>query len=699
VILARELSLAELESIQAAAELPVEVFVHGALCVAYSGQCLTSEALGGRSANRGECAQACRMPYEIVCDGAVRDLDHVRYLLSPQDLAAFDLIPRLIELRVASLKIEGRLKTPEYVANITAHYRRAIDEAWAGRPVAFSKRDVQEMELSFSRGFSHGFLDGPNHKALVRGEYSKKHGIFVGRVQRVAGGRVRLELGSPVKRGDGLVFDGDLATGAPEQGGRVYTVSRPVRGRHRGKAAEAEAGPEGFSAGPAELGFGARDVDLSQLRVGQYVWKTDDPELTIRLRKSFLGPPRRLVAIDMSLRVAVGEPMRLEARTAAGVQATVELGPPLAAAERIEAGEELVRAQLGRLGGTVYRLGELRCEFEGRPMVPKSQLNALRRALVERLDQAASLSRERTVAADPVLPALRAAIHAGDCDPSPAPPALSVLCRNTAQIEAAIDCGIGTIYADYQHITLYKDAVAAARRGGAQIFLATPRVEKPGEGSLFRYLARQGADGILVRNAGGLLFCAERGIPFVADFSLNAANELTVGLLKARGALRVTASYDLSLDQLDQLLAAVPRFWLEVVVHQQIPMFHMEHCVFCAFLSPGTDKTNCGRPCDHHDVKLRDRVGMEHPLKADIGCRNTLFNAVPQTAAEFLPRLLERGARHLRIEFLDDPPDAVRRTLSLYSDALAGRRDGRTLWKALKALNHYGVTRGSLAVL
>ena len=159
--------------------------MHGALCVAYSGQCLTSEALGGRSANRGECAQACRMPYEIVCDGQLVDLGKTQYLLSPQDLAAYDLIPRLIELGVASLKIEGRLKTPEYVANITRHYRQAIDAAWAGQPVAFTPRDVEEMQLSFSRGFSHGFLDGNNHKVLVRGDYAKKRGIFVGRVESV----------------------------------------------------------------------------------------------------------------------------------------------------------------------------------------------------------------------------------------------------------------------------------------------------------------------------------------------------------------------------------------------------------------------------------------------------------------------------------------------------------------------------------
>jgi putative protease len=202
-----------------------------------------------------------------------------------------------------------------------------------------------------------------------------------------------------------------------------------------------------------------------------------------------------------------------------------------------------------------------------------------------------------------------------------------------------------------------------------------------------------------VRNAGGLFFCAEQAIPFVADFSLNAANPLTVDLLRRRGATRVTASYDLNAAQLVELIDSVPPEWLEVVIHQQIPMFHMEHCVFCAFLSPGTDSTNCGRPCDDHDVKLRDRVGVQHPLKADVGCRNTLFNAVPQTAAEYLPRLLSRGLRHLRIEFLDDDPAAVERIIRIYRDVLSARRDAKTAWRDLKASSQYGVTRGPLNVL
>ncbi|AMV38448.1 DUF3656 domain-containing protein [Planctomyces sp. SH-PL62] len=688
VILARELSLEEVRRVRAESTIPVEVFVHGALCVAYSGQCLTSEALGGRSANRGECAQACRMPYQIVCDGRDVDLGRTQYLLSPQDLAAYDLIPELIRAGVSSLKIEGRLKTPEYVANITRHYRRAIDEAWAGRPVEFSPREVEEMEMSFSRGFSHGFLDGPDHKILVRGDYAKKRGVPLGAVEDVGRAGVRMRLATGVKPGDGLVFDGDDETGVPEQGGRVYEVIA-IDDRDPSRV---------------ELRFGREALDLSRIVRGQPAWKTDDPELTARLRRSFEGPPTRLVGVDVRVRAAVGEPLRVEARSATGHVATAVGEAPLAPAQTKPADEALFREQLGRLGGTSYRLDALAAEIEGGPMVPKSVLNQCRRDLAARLDAAADAPPLRPTAAGPVLPSLLGPLRAeaqrqarerreGES------PRLAVLCRRTDQIEAAANAGATTIYADYQDIKQYKDAVAEARRVGLAIYLASPRIEKPAERNLFKFLAKAGADGLLVRNAGGLAFCAEESTPFVADFSMNAANPLTVDLFHERGARRTTASYDLDAGQLFDLIDAVPADWLEVVIHQQIPMFHMEHCVFCAFLSPGTDHTNCGRPCDDHDVKLRDRVGKEHPLKADVGCRNTLFNAVPQTAAEFLPRLIARGVRNLRIEFLDDAPEAVERTVTLYRETAAGLRDGKTLWRELKASNQYGVTRGPLAVL
>jgi putative protease len=702
VILARELALTEIERILSAIDLPVEVFVHGALCVAYSGQCLTSEALGGRSANRGECAQACRMPYQIISDGQIVDLENVQYLLSPRDLAAYDLIPRLIEIGVASLKIEGRLKTAEYVANITRHYRIAIDAAWAGGPIPFTPRDVQEMQLSFSRGFSHGFLDGTNHKVLVRGDYAKKRGLAIGVVQSIESAGVRLSSEVPIKPGDGVVFDGDESTGRAEQGGRVYEVI-PLS-HSRPESVKPDDGPG--TTGPLELRFGRGDIDLLSLEEGQRVWKTDDPELTCRLRRTFEGPPARKVDLDIEIRAVAGEPLHIKGTTSIGGQATVQTDVPLARAQTSPADPGLFRAQLTRLGGTIYQLRGLEATIAGEPMVPKSLLNQLRRDLVERLDDAAAVT-PRTLFAAPALPRLMEPISAErsrqTASPAehPAPIELAVLCRRTEQIEAALGLGISTIYADYQDIKQYAAAIETVRQGTSSgvIYLATPRIEKPGESNIFAHLARQGADGMLVRNAGGIRYFAERGIPFVADFSLNAANPLTVDFFKRLGALRVTASYDLSADQLFDLLDATPASWLEIVVHQQVPMFHMEHCVFCAFLSPGTDATNCGRPCDHHDVKLRDRVGALHPLKADVGCRNTLYNAVPQTTAEYLPRLRKHGARYLRIELLDDEPAAVVRTISLYQDVVAGRRDGKSLWRELRANNQYGVTRGALAIL
>ena len=703
VILARELSLAEIGRIRRAIDFPVEVFVHGALCVAYSGQCLTSEALGGRSANRGECAQACRMPYEIVCDGERVDLENIQYLLSPQDLAAFDLVPELIKLGVSSLKIEGRLKSAEYVANITQHYRKAIDAAWAGRPVEFSQRDVEEMQLSFSRGFSHGFLDGTDHKILVRGDYAKKRGIPVGSVKSCSGSGVRLMLTAAVKAGDGLVFDGDEATGRPEQGGRVYEV---IPLGSKSESWNDTGAPSGANMRHVELRFGRGAIDLRAVEPGQKVWKTDDPDLTRRLRRSFENESSRKVDLTLHVTANVGEPLRIVGASATGRRASVESSTILGAAETRAADRELFEKQLGRLGGTVYRVTQLDATIEGRPMVPMSLLNQLRRELVALLD-APSPAPIARVTPSPVLPELLAPINAErerqrrECATAAAPVELSVLCRRVDQIEAALRSGVTTVYADFQDIKQYSEAVKTVRDAGAsgRIYLATPRIEKPGEVNLFGYLAKQRADGILVRNAGGMQFCSERKIACVADFSLNAANALTVELLKSHGAERVTASYDLDVGQLLQLIDTTPPEWLEVVIHQQIPMFHMEHCVFCAFLSPGTDATNCGRPCDEHDIKLRDRVGKEHPLKADVGCRNTLYNAVPQTAAESLSRLQERGVRFMRIEFLDDPATTVQRTIGLYREVLAGDRAGQSLWRELKASNQYGVTRGALAVL
>ena len=195
-------------------------------------------------------------------------------------------------------------------------------------------------------------------------------------------------------------------------------------------------------------------------------------------------------------------------------------------------------------------------------------------------------------------------------------------------------------------------------------------MQKPGEMGLMRVMKRSNPDFVLARNLAALRYFHDSNIPTIADFSLNVANHPSANWIRSLGAQRVTASYDLNCEQLDDLVASMPSEWLEVVLHQHIPMFHMEHCVYCSVLSPGTDKTNCGRPCDRHAVQLRDRVGAEHTLQADVACRNTLFNATPQSGAEAALRLKAAGVHWFRLEFLNESEQQVRNTIGLYRDLL-----------------------------
>lgn len=686
IVLARELSVGEIAKIHEKTSVALEVFVHGALCVAYSGQCLTSESLGGRSANRGQCAQACRLPYELICDGREVDLGDQRYLLSPQDLAAYALIPELMAAGVVSLKIEGRLKTPEYVANITRHYRQAIDSAVAGESIEFSERQVEEMELSFSRGFSAGWLHGCDHKALVPGLSSAKRGVLMGQVIDVCKGRVRIEVTSHLKAGDGVVFEGDRAAGE-EQGGRVFTIHR------KGKRLTDE-----VASGVVELAFHGDVIDLAHIWPGQKIWKTDDPALTRRLRKSFSGEVQgKDLPVEITIAATVGKPLELEA-TAEGVGsvscASVEA---LSEATKHPLTRDVLEQQFGRLGGSGFVLAGVTASIDGSPMAPLSVLGKMRKEMVSQL-KAARESASRVGHAtcrEPVLRLMRDEIVRSSAEPGE--PTLVVLCRSLHQLQVMVQHEVPVVYVDFQDIREYGEAVSLARAAGAKIYLATPRIQKPGEIGIFKALARKGADGIVVRNLAGLDFFVGRSAPCIADFSFNAANELTVDYLRDRGARYVTASYDLNREQLLEMVRHSPVDLLEVVIHQQMPMFHMEHCVFCAVLSPGTNKTNCGRPCDRHEVRLRDRVGVEHPLQADVGCRNTVYNATAQSGAEVVTPILELGVRRFRVELLaDDSPEQLCRSVDLYRDLLAGKVSGREVWTKLRAVNRVGVTRGTL---
>jgi putative protease len=695
VVLARENTLGEMAKIQKAIAddpLPLEVFVHGALCVAYSGQCLTSEALGGRSANRGECAQACRMPYDLLSDGQPVDLGGRRYLLSPQDLAGLELVPKLVDVGIHSFKIEGRLKQPEYVASITRVYREAVDRAMEARglgkkPPLVSRDDRYAMEMVFSRGLATGWMAGIDNQTLVHARYPKKRGVHVGTVRSVRTSEVLLDLHHDLLPGDGVVFDAGNPE-AREEGGRVWEVER--------------------EADRAWVRFGDGAIAFECLEPGQHVYKTSDPRLEKALRRTwehdvFERPVRALVT------GRAGEPLRLELFDDLGHVVAGLSQVPLEPARSRALDAEFLTAQVGRMGGTSLRLDSLESRLDGGLALPASELNRLRRDVVEALlDQRAAgrtwtlNAPERKLSASEVLAKAYQAALSGDApvrteSVTPAEPELVVLVRSLEQMEAAVRSGIRSVEVDFEHLKQLPPAVARFREisPDGEIWLAPPRVTKAGEDWILRQVEAAAPDGILARGWDHLAWFKGK-TRLRGDFSLNVANALAARWFLDRFDLeRLTVSVDLTAEQAIDLARGFDPSRLELILHQHMPMFHMEHCVFCAFLSKGKDFRDCGRPCEAHEVRLRDHTGAAHPVKADAGCRNTVFNARPQTGAEFLPKFRDAGLRHFRLEFLDEDAAEVSRVIGRYQDLLRGRLDGAGLWRDLKALNQLGVTRGT----
>jgi putative protease len=388
----------------------------------------------------------------------------------------------------------------------------------------------------------------------------------------------------------------------------------------------------------------------------------------------------------------------------------------------------MLRQQLQRLGDTPFELGRLVCDLAGDPMVPKSVLNDLRRQAVSELLR--QRERSHAIARPDALDELRAThslspvlrgegggegLHAHERQdsatvarpsPQPSPPTtgereqmqLHVLVRTLDQLDAAIAFKPASIYCDFEDVRRYAQAVPRCNAAKIPIALATMRIVKPGEEGWLKQIEGAAPDAILVRNLASLAFYREHAprLPLIGDYSLNIANELTAAIFADANLLRMVPSYDLNWRQLAAMLARFDPARFETVIHQHMPMFHMEHCVFAHTLSHGKDYHDCGRPCEKHLVDLRDRVGQPHPLIPDAGCRNTVFNAQAQSAAEFVPRMKQLGLMHFRVELLREKADEVEPLLRRYADLLAGRAQPRATIRSLHVLDQLGVTSGTL---
>lgn len=697
VVLPRELSLQEIAQVAGQVQLELELFVHGALCVSYSGQCLASEVLGGRSANRGLCAQACRLPYQLIAQGHPCDLHGRSYPLSPQDLAAHDRIEALLKAGVRAFKIEGRLKAANYVAAVTAVYRAALDAAVDGKPFSLSHDEEADLAQSFSRGFTHGFLDGVDHQRLVDGRAPKHRGVRIGIVAGHVKGGILVALDHKersVEPGDGLVLD----AGRPEEaepGGRVFSVKPAGRDRQMRRA-------EG-RADLIEIGFGRDNVGIAKARVGSIVWKTDDPALRKRIGRSYARDTvARPIPLTVRMSARQGQPLVLTVCDGDGHEAVVRSDRPLERAEKHPFSLELAREHFGRLGGTPFALAAVEADTLDPVMVPKSVLNDLRRQAVE------SLTAQRAPRPHPIMPnaldEIRQEIHIPPADPPRDKSRLCVLVRDMDQLDAVLSWPAqppmrrpGLVFCDFEDTRLHREAVERGRAIGLPVGLATLRIVKPGEDDALADILSCRPDAVLVRSLTALSFFRENApdIPLVGDFSLNIANEICASVLSDIGLARLTPSHDLDWSEMAAMAGRMDPERLEVVVHHHVPMFHMEHCLFAACLSKGRDRRECGRPCRQR-VELRDRVGAEHPAARDARCRNTVFSASAQSAVELLPEMMAKGIRHFRLELLRESPAQVHGLLDCYGRLLAGVDDTSTALRRLRDVCPDRITSGTL---
>jgi putative protease len=750
VVLARELSLEEIARIRAATAVELEVFVHGALCVSYSGQCLTSEAIGGRSANRGACAQACRLPYDLVVDGAVRDLGDVAYLLSPEDLEAASLVPKLAALSVQCLKIEGRLKEPQYVAATTRLYRSVVDALGVERPrlknapqtnsftvplpgrredredndcapepttrtrdqgvdlmgsddsddgpttseVVIDTRLRDEALRTFSRGSGPGFLAGTDHQRLVEGLTCEHRGVEAAVVAGVRRERqkqwLEVTLKAPLKRGDGIVVQGGRKNRG-EVGGRIWDIVVDGVSVDRNES------------GPCELWLGP-DVDVSDVVIGRRIFHNDDPALDREILKRIEKEPVR-ERIDVVIEGDFGAPFVLRATSARGRKAMVVGDVPVEAAQNQPLTTEMLRDKIGRLGDTPFVLDSLVVALPAQASISPSALNRARRSLVLALTQVHAAHETTTTTTSTLVNLAQAQLSS-----LPAPPAgLFVLARTAPQALAALRAGADGVWLDFLAMTGLSDAVASLRQAHPSAFVgvAPPRIRKPGEEKITRFLSSLPVDGFLVRGLGALyelstMTPSQRDTRlFVGDFSLNVANCLCAREVLSRGLHAFTPSFDLDEEQLKTLLARGVGRACELVIHHPMPLFHTEHCVFAATLSEGRghDFRTCGRPCEQHVVSLRDRVGLDHPVEADVGCRNTVFHAVSQSAASLVGAAQDAGASRFRIELVRETPSDVAELVLAYRTLLSRAASAKDTLKRLRTAGGYGVVKGSLRVL
>lgn len=696
IVLARELSLEDIRYICQHSKAEIEIFVHGALCICYSGQCLMSGMIGGRSGNRGRCAQPCRLPYTLVDErgnNVLEQADTGEYLLSPKDLNTLDLIPAFIEAGVASFKIEGRMKRPEYVAVVVDTYRRAIDACLYHKSrEAAEAQDKKDLAQIFNRDFTTAYLKGKPGRTMMSDRRPNNRGVRVGRVTdfNPAGKMVTIKLDEPLNVNDIVEF-------WVKVGGRV-------------SASVAAMSVNGQAVLSAPAGAAVTIAVQSPVRINDRVFKVFDAKLMERARSFFAGPAAvRRIGVDVKVKVAEGSPLSIEIVDSEGFTGYAQTEFIAERALKRPLNHEIIAKQIERLGTTVFELRKLECLVSGEVMVPVSEINEARRRAVEGLEKA-RLERFRRPSLEKQSEEADILIYGHNRRKKALPqdkaakPELAVHVDQVDKVEAALVNGADVILfggENFSHQPIgpaaYQKAVELVRQYGRKIILSTPRLVKEWQMESLRadfsLFGKIKPDAVSVGNAGCLQLARTLlDLPIHGDYPFNIYNHAAIQFLTDQGVSSVTLSPELNFSQIEDI-ACRGLARLECIVQGYVTLMVSEYCTMGSYLG-GLHTGSCSQACRQGPFWLRDRKNERFPVVTDQFCRMHVLNAKELTMLPHVLKFGPIGVDRIRIEGKYGLAADLGKITRLYREILDQGERHPWLEEQANSKENQGITRG-----
>lgn len=667
VVLARELTFDDIKSIRENCKAELEVFVHGALCVCYSGQCLMSSFIGRRSGNRGLCAQPCRLPWSLSGDGT--NYGKSSYLLSPRDLMTLDLLPELRRSGVRSLKLEGRMKSPEYVAIVTSVYRKYINMLKTMDESCYyvENSDKERLMQAFNRGgFTRGYLEGNRDcKKLVYPEHPKNRGILLGKVLDTKHLYIKVLMDKPINMGDGIeVMD-------PDKGVRSFIITSIIENNRQVRSADAG----------AEVWIG--DIKAA-VRKGSRVFRTLSKSLFDEARKTYEGNEPSLVPLDMEFTMRAGEKASLKVTDNDENSVYAESGEAAERAIKKALSEERIQEQLKKTGDTPYWVKNLCIETDNDSVMPISALNALRRDALEKIKKLRIGKRKKNISENPSY------IGKGSKTHSDSTPEISAYFIDVPESIKEINGLIKRVYLPVMH----RENLEEIRKGfEGEIYLWTPSILKDVELTDIKDRieeVRDLTDGLTYGSFGTykVLSKAFPHLSLCAETSMNIFNNEAILAHEELGAKTIVISPELNLKETKDLTSSTAR--LESVLYGRIPLMTMEHC-------PSALEIGCSGKCDKCKGRkgyLKDRKGEVFPFIRDPFLKRTqIFNAF-LLFMDDLEALNDTALSIYRLFFTTED-DNTRKTLArYYYDKLNGLSPAPEVISTIEMLKSSGYTKG-----